>query len=132
MIFIDSNIVMYLVGSDDALRERASRLLEQAATDSAPIVTDAEVFQEILHRYHSTDRSVAIDPAFATLHGIVDETFPIELRDVERAHRILTTTPRLSARDALHLAVMQAHHVTQIMSFDRGFDRIPGIERIGA
>jgi len=130
VILIDSNIVMYLVGSDDTLRRQAVRLIEQAVIDGERLVTDAEVYQEILHRYHSTDRRAAIDPAFAALRAMIDETYAIELRDIERARRLLATTPRLSARDALHLAVMQAHDVGRIMSFDRGFDGIPGIERV--
>jgi len=37
------------------------------------------------------------------------------------------TTSRMSARDAVHVAVMQRRGVTEIMTFDRGFDGIPGI-----
>ncbi|MGQ0574401.1 MAG: PIN domain-containing protein [Pseudonocardia sp.] len=36
----------------------------------------------------------------------------------------------LSARDALHIAVMRRHRVEQIMTFDEGFERYPGIRRI--
>jgi predicted nucleic acid-binding protein len=49
---------------------------------------------------------------------------------VERARRLLATTPTLSARDAVHLAVMQARDVGRILSFDSGFDGIPGIVRV--
>jgi predicted nucleic acid-binding protein len=37
---------------------------------------------------------------------------------------------RLSARDALHIAVMERHDVARILSFDSGFDGIPGITRL--
>ena len=50
MIFVDSNIPMYLVGADDGLRVAAERLLSQAASAEEKLVTDAEVLQEILHR----------------------------------------------------------------------------------
>jgi hypothetical protein len=36
----------------------------------------------------------------------------------------------LSARDALHVAVMTCHDIAQLMSFDRGFDAHPGIKRL--
>ena len=94
-------------------------------------MTDAEVLQEILHRYAAIRRKEAIQPAFETLFGIVDEIFPIEARDVDRAKTILFAADRLSARDALHLALMERHSVSRILSFDRGFDGYPGIERIG-
>jgi predicted nucleic acid-binding protein len=131
VILIDSNIPMYLVGADDAWRERAQRSLENVVISGEPLVTDAEVFQELLHRYHHAGRVDAIDPAFAALRGLVDETFPIEARDVDRARRLVLSTPRLSARDALHVAVMQGHDVERILSFDRGFDGLPGIVRVG-
>jgi predicted nucleic acid-binding protein len=37
--------------------------------------------------------------------------------------------PELSARDALHVAVMQRHGIGEILTFDRGFDAIPGLRR---
>ena len=63
--------------------------------------------------------------------AIVDVVYPIERADVERARRLLRTTSRLSARDAVHVAVMQGRDIGRIMSFDGGFDGIPGIERLG-
>jgi hypothetical protein len=71
-----------------------------------------------------------MDAAFDALLAIVDVVYPVERADVERARRLLRTTPRLSARDALHVAVMQARDVGRILTFDRGFDGIPGIVRL--
>ena len=36
----------------------------------------------------------------------------------------------LSARDAVHIAVMERHHVGRILTFDTGFDGVRGIERL--
>jgi predicted nucleic acid-binding protein len=47
------------------------------------------------------------------------------------ARRLLRTTPTLSARDAIHVAVMQAHDVDRILTFDPGFDGIQWIVRLG-
>jgi predicted nucleic acid-binding protein len=62
--------------------------------------------------------------------GIVDEVLSIDSRDLERAKDIVLGSPRLSARDALHVAVMERHSVTRVMSFDAVFDRVPGITRL--
>src|ERR1700692_916376 len=51
VIFIDSNIPMYVIGRPHPHREGAQRLLERAAVAGERLVTDAEVLQEILHRY---------------------------------------------------------------------------------
>ena len=132
MIFIDSNVPMYLIGAPHPHKADAQRLLEKYVTGRERLVTDAEVLQEILHRYVAIERRDAIQPAFDALLGIVDEVFPVDLPGVERAKTIVSGNERLSARDALHLAVMERQGVDRILSFDRGFDEFPGIERIGA
>jgi uncharacterized protein len=130
MIFIDSNIPMYLVGAAHAHKVDAQRLLERSIAAGERLVTSAEVLQEILHRYVAVERRDAIQPALDAVLGVVDEVFPIELVDVEQAKRVLDGTPALSARDALHIAVMRRREVNRIMSFDSGFDGVPGIERL--
>ncbi|HET9520780.1 MAG TPA: type II toxin-antitoxin system VapC family toxin [Candidatus Limnocylindrales bacterium] len=130
MIFVDSNIPMYLVGADHPNKTVARRLLEDAIVSNEPLATDAEVFQELLHRYTAISRPDAIDPAFEVLLGIVDVVHSVELEDVQKARRLLEETPRLSARDAVHGAVMQRHDIARILTFDAGFDAIAGIERL--
>jgi len=88
------------------------------------------VFQEILHRYGAIHRREAIQPAFDLLSGIVDEIFPIEQQDLLMAKDIMLGHDRLSSRDAIHIAVMAHHGVSQIFTFDAGFDAYPGIHRI--
>ena len=132
MILIDTNIPMYLVGADHRHKVDAQRLLERAATGRERLVTDAEVFQEILHRYVAIDRRDAIQPAFDVLTELVDEIFPIDARVVQRAKSLVLAYPRLSARDAIHVASMQEHGVTRVMSFDAVFDGVPGCSRLSA
>jgi predicted nucleic acid-binding protein len=127
-IFVDSNIPMYLVGGEHPNRDRARQAVEVAIASRAILVTNTEAFQEILHRYVAIDRREAIEPAWNALRRVVDEVYPIELEDVERA-RALVATSRLTARDALHVAVMQRHAIDEVLSFDRAFDGIPGISR---
>jgi predicted nucleic acid-binding protein len=130
VIFIDSNVPMYLVGAAHPHKIDAQRLLERALADRERLVTDAEVLQEILHRYVAIDRRDAIQPAFEALLGVVDEVFPVDLGAAERAKAIVLERRQLSARDALHVAVMEQQGVTRIFTFDAGFGRVSGIERI--
>jgi predicted nucleic acid-binding protein len=94
------------------------------------LVTDAEVFQEILHRYISINRREAIQPAFDALLALVDSVLAVDQATVVEAKQIVLGYPKLSARDALHLAVMRLHGIGRILSFDSGFDGIRGITRI--
>lgn len=130
MIFVDSNIPMYLVGAEHPNKPRTLALLERCVGDGERLVTDVEVFQEILHRYVAIARREAISPAFEVLLAVIDEVFDVTLKDALRAKEIVLHLTGLSARDALHLAVMEGHGVHRILSFDGGFDQIPGIDRL--
>ena len=74
----------------------------------------------------------AIGPAWEAIVGVVDVIHPVEVEDVSRARRLIAAATSLSARDALHVAVMQRYGITRILSFDTGFDGILGIERLQA
>ena len=130
MILVDSNVPMYLVGAAHPNKDAARRALEEAVAAGQTLCTNAEVLQEILHRYTAIGRRENIDPAFDALLGVVDVVYPIERADVDRARRLLRTSPTLSARDAVHVAVMQGRDIDRILSFDGGFDGIPGIVRV--
>jgi predicted nucleic acid-binding protein len=130
VILVDSNIPMYLVGSPHPHKADAQRLLEKLITDRERLVTDAEVLQEILHRYVAIDRRDAIQPAFDALLGLVDEVLSVDRGAVERAKQIVLGYRQLSARDAVHLAVMEENGIHQILSFDSGLDAFPGITRL--
>jgi hypothetical protein len=130
VIFVDSNVPMYLVGGQHPHRSDAQNAIERLAARRERMVTDAEAFQEILHRYRALNRPGKIQPAFDFLLGVVDEVFAIEIHDVERAKDVLLERSQLSARDALHIAVMEHYGITKILSFDRAFDRVPGIDRL--
>lgn len=130
MTFVDSNIPMYLIGAAHPHKVDAQRLLEELVAKGERLVTDAEVLQEILHRYRAINRLDALQPAFDALLGVTDEVYPVEATDVRLAKDILFGTPRLSSRDALHLAVMRRYGITRILTFDQGFDGVPGIARL--
>ncbi|MCL7959804.1 MAG: type II toxin-antitoxin system VapC family toxin [marine benthic group bacterium] len=132
MIFIDSNIPMFVIGASHPRKLDALRLLEGAISEGHRLVTDAEVFQEVLHRYSAIEKPSAIQPAFEVLLGVVDEVFPVDLADVQRAKEILLGVKGLSARDSVHLATMERYGVGVVMSFDRGFDAYPAVQRLGS
>jgi predicted nucleic acid-binding protein len=121
---------MYLVGAPHAHKPDAQRLLEKFISEQQRLVTDAEVLQEILHRFVAIQRRDAIQPSFNALLMVIDEVLPVDRMAVERAKEIVLGYTGLSARDAVHLAVMEAHGIEQIFSFDSGFDQFPGITRL--
>lgn len=121
---------MYLVGARHPNKDRLKELLDQLIRERERFVTDVEAYQEILHRYTAIGRPDAIDPAFDCLDSIADEILTYGMAQVRAARDILASVDGLSARDALHVAVMQSAGVSRILSLDRGFDSCPGIERL--
>ena len=130
MILVDSNIPMYLVGAEHRNKHASRSALEAAIEAGERLVTHAEVLQEILHRYVAIDRREAIEPCTKALLGVVDEVYPVELEDTRRASTIAQSSV-LTARDALHVAIMNRRGITRILTFDRAFDSVPGIIRLG-
>ncbi len=131
MTLVDSNIPMYLVGADHPNKQRAQHLLERSIVDGIPMVTDAEVYQEILHRYVGIKRKDMIPLAYEALDAVVDQVLPVDSETMRKAKELVVqSTWHWSARDALHLAVMQQHNIQSILSFDSDFDHFPSVVRV--
>jgi len=130
LIFVDSNIPMYLIGAAHPHKAEAQVILERLVAAGERLVTDAEALQEILHRYTAINKREAIGPALQVTLSLVDEVIPIEKAEVMRAAEITQNRVRISARDAVHIAVMERHGIRSILSFDADFDRWPGLQRI--
>lgn len=121
---------MYLVGQEHPNKQRARDLLHRFILARDRLVTDVEVFQEILHRYTAIRRRDAIEPAWQALADLVDEVLSLAPEQVERAKRLVLEIDSLSARDAIHIAMMEAHDVDRILTFDAGFDAVDTLQRI--
>ncbi len=130
MTFVDANVPMYLVGGPHPNKLRTLATLNRLAVEKEILVTDVEVFQEILHRYTHTRRFSIIDRAITSLDNIVDYVLTYDMPEIYIARDLIRSVSGLSARDALHAAVMRKAGVSRILSYDTGFDAVPGIERL--
>ena len=129
-ILIDTNIPVYAAGRAHPLKEPALAVLDLAARNRSVFFTDAEVLQELLHRYLALrlwEQFRGPFHAFARLmEGRVE---PISGQDVLQAAG-LADQLKLAARDLIHLVVMNRVGTGRIASADSGFDRVYGIERL--
>lgn len=130
MIFVDSNVPMYVAGREHPNREPARRFLGRARTGEVPICTSTEVLQEILYRYVALERVDLAMTVYDLFVEVCPVVLPVTLADTDRARDLLRESTGLSVRDAVHAAVMLNNEVTDIASFDEGFDRIAGIRRL--
>jgi predicted nucleic acid-binding protein len=132
LLFVDTNIPIYAAGRPHSLKEPCSEVLKLIAWRPHAFVTSAEVLQELLHRYLSL--KLWPDPG-----QIVVEQFELLMRsrteavgagDVLAAARSANGFPGLSARDLLHLAVARRVGSSSIVTADRDFEGLSGIERL--
>jgi len=133
VIFVDSNVPMYLVGATSSSQSRTRNdLLEKLISGpAAPWLRTLKRSRNIpTHRYVAINRREAIQPAFDALLGIADQVLPVDAAAAGRAKEIVMGHRQMSARDALHPAIMEHYGIERILSFDAGFDGFPGIERL--
>ena len=121
---------MYLLGGPHPNRDRAELEIRRLVAAGEPLATDAEVLQELIHRYAALGQAAKIGPGLQIILDMVDEVFPVDMQDVLRASEIVQMPGRWSARDAVHIASMEHRGITRIFSFDRDFDRWPTISRL--
>jgi uncharacterized protein len=127
---VDSNVFMYAAGREHPLKKRAVAFLERAAAGSAEGVIDAEVLQEILHRYRALKRWKEGQLVYDTVRIVFPEVLAVTGEVMERARGLMDEYGGLMARDALHAAVVEAYGLASITSFDQDFDRVTGLERV--
>ena len=130
-VFIDANVPIYAAGGAHPLKEPCARILRSVADDPQPFATDAEVLQELLHRYLALGRwelGREVIRAFAeVMHGRIE---PVHAEDALTASDLADRYSGVSARDLVHAAVMQRLGTGRVISADTDFDHIEGLERL--
>jgi len=130
MVFVDSNVPMYVAGRAHPLRDPARRFLERARNGDVDICTSTEVLQEILYRYSALKRLDLAGSVYDLFVHICPTVLPVALADTDRARALLVSSRGISTRDAVHCAVMLNHDISEIATFDDGFDALAGITRV--
>lgn len=130
MTLVDSNIFMYAAGREHPLKGRAVAFLERAAAGSEEAAIDAEVLQEILHRYRALKRWKEGRLVYDTARLVFPEVLAVTGEVMDGARRLMDAQSGLMARDALHAAVVRVYDLDSITSFDRDFDRVTGLVRV--
>jgi predicted nucleic acid-binding protein len=129
-IFLDTSVVMYAAGTDHPLREPCAAALRAAVVNSVPLVTSAEVLQEILHRYFSIGRPGVGEAVFHSTRELCTRVLSIEEVDAVRALQLLLEHPSLSPRDAVHCATAERAGIERVLSTDADFDSVKTLTRI--
>ena len=93
-------------------------------------MTDAEVLQELLHRYRAIGRLDAMEAASDALLSLVDEVYPIDRDDVLAARRLLRGSPPSPRVTRSTWPRCGGTAWTTSSRFDSGFDAVGGLRRL--
>ena len=119
MIFVDTNVLMYSVGGEHPLGEKARSFIEESRSHGDRLVTSAEVLQELLHVYLRADRPTTLAHAFELVERCMDDVWAVEGADVTLARDLSSIHAGLEARDLVHLACCHRREVADLKTFDR-------------
>ncbi|MFN7921127.1 MAG: type II toxin-antitoxin system VapC family toxin [Bryobacteraceae bacterium] len=130
MILTDANILMYAAGAEHLNKAPSVAFLNRVAAGEVAATIDAEVFQEVLHRYRALHRWADGQRVFDLARKLFPEVLAITGEVMDEARHILAADATLTARDAVHAAVVIVYRLEGICSFDADFDRIAGCPRL--
>lgn len=130
MILLDANIIMYAAGAPHPHKAPSVALLERVARGDVEAALDAEVLQEILHRYRALRRWNDGRRVDDLARRSIVTVFPVTAGVTDEARQIMDDHPTLMARDALHAAVCRAVGAKAICSYDADLDIIAGLRRV--
>lgn len=131
MIVVDSNVLLYAVGTDHPHRDASRRLFDAVAAGSLAATTTAEVIQEFTHVYgrrrtrrdasrHARQFAALLGPLVATTNDVVVPALDLYER-----------YDGLDPFDALLAAVARREGASALVSADRAFaavKRLPFVE----
>jgi len=129
VILVDTNVIMYAAGAEHPHKRPSLVLLERVAGGELEATIDAEVLQEILHRYRAIGRWEDGRRVYDLTREVFPSVVPVTAGILDRARRLLDADRTILARDALHAAVVMAEGLDAVCSYDRDFDRIKGLVR---
>jgi predicted nucleic acid-binding protein len=133
MRFVDTNVfIRYFTSDSPSMSASSGRFLTRVADGRERAFLTEMVIAEIVYvlsgATYRVDRQGIVDRILSVL---AFKGLQVPERDIiRRALEIYARYPQLDYEDASAVAQMERHGMTEIFSFDHGFDRVPGIRRI--
>jgi predicted nucleic acid-binding protein len=129
VILLDTNILMYAGGGLHTCKAPSLRLLRRVAAGEVAAAVNAEVLQEILHRFQGSPRWADGVRMYELTRQVVSVVIPVTETVLDGAVRLMQRHPALSARDAVHASTALAVGVRGICSYDTDLDQVVGLRR---
>lgn len=130
MILVDSNVLMYASGAEHPNKAPSVAFLKRVAAGQLEATIDAEVLQEVIHRYRALHRWPEGRRVYELARRLFPDVLAITGEVIDYAKQLADADDRISARDSVHAAVVAEYKLEGICTFDTDFDRIRGCRRI--
>lgn len=126
---IDSSVPLLHLGEGSAAKAASRAVMQSVLDESLRAYASTEMVQEVaFHRRRMTgDPKRAAREARDVSTGVVILAFDHEILDLALD---LMAAGTIRGRDAVHAATAATYGITKIISVDRGFDAVPGLERV--
>jgi uncharacterized protein len=131
VILVDANILMYASGAEHPNKAPSVAFLKRVAAGEVEATVDAEALQEVIHRYRALHRWAEGRRVYELTRTLFPEVLGITGAVMDYAKQIVDKDDSISARDAVHAAVITEYKLEGICTCDRDFDRIRGCKRVG-
>ena len=134
MRFIDTNIFTRFLTADDVEKGNAcKRLFQRLALSEEEAMTSEAVIAEVFFvltspRQYAVERLDAVARVEPLL--LADGLKLSEKHSILRAMQLYTRHSFLDFEDALSVAHMEREQIEEILSYDRGFDRVEEVGRV--
>ncbi|CAN5130136.1 hypothetical protein BH23CHL1_BH23CHL1_11440 [soil metagenome] len=134
MTFVDTNVFLRALTRDDPVRADATEaFIRKLADGSARATTSEIVIAEIVYILSSSRWFQMPAPQVAALLEPLFSLTGLQIQGKERIKHALdlyAAYPFLDFEDALIIVHLEQSGSDELMSYDRHFDRVPGVQRI--
>jgi uncharacterized protein len=127
----DTSVFLYALGGEHPYREPCRAVMHDGAQG---LLSAAEASVELIHEFAYVRCRCGISRVVACKDALeiagTSRLHTVTPSDMERALELWCEHQRLDMRDAIFVAQALNRGIDAILSPDRGFDGIPGLERI--
>lgn len=126
--FLDTNVLIYSRSSPPSeYRNSCLEILDAIERGEVDAQISTAVLEEVWN-LELTDRVGGIDGLTADVHELFAPVLPVT--DAIFAHALTLPHAHIGAKDRIHVATCLENGIERIVTADKGFDTVAGLQRI--